>query len=137
MIDLTHLKTYIIDSNDPDEVDDAISLEYSDNNIKFLWIHISNPCKLFDFGSIYDLDARKKSSSIYLIDQYIPMLPLDIIENANLKQNKISETISARIEFNDNGSINNYKIAIHAYTIATASYKLAIHSNRIAIQAIQ
>jgi len=57
-----------------------------------------------------DLNARKRSSSLYLIDQYVPMLPKDILEKANLAQNKISETISAVIEFKDDGSINNYEI---------------------------
>ena len=110
MKDLTGLKTYIIDSEDPHEVDDAISLEIKEGNIKILWVHISNPCKLFLHDSNIDLDARRKNSSLYLTDQYIPMLPKDILEKANLAQNKISDTISAAIEFNEDGSINNYKI---------------------------
>ena len=110
MKDLTNLKTYIIDSNDPHEVDDAISLEINEGNKKYLWIHISNPCKLFMHDSNVDLDARKRNSSLYLIDQYVPMLPKDILEKANLAQNKVSETISAAIEFNDDGSINNYEL---------------------------
>ena len=109
MKDLTNLKTYIIDSDDPHEVDDAISLEIKEGNKKNLWIHISNPCKLFLHDSNIDLDARKRNSSLYLIDQYVPMLPNDILEKANLAQNKVSETISAAIEFNDDGSINNYE----------------------------
>jgi len=108
--DLTNLKTYIIDSDDPHEVDDAISLEIKEGNKKNLWIHISNPCKLFLHDSNVDLNARKRNSSLYLIDQYVPMLPKDIIEKANLAQNKVSETISAGIEFNDDGSINKYEI---------------------------
>ncbi len=110
MKDLTNLKTYIIDSDDPHEVDDAISLEIREGNIKKLWIHISNPCKIFSHESSIDLDARMRNSSLYLIDQYVPMLPKDVLEKANLAQNKISETISAAIEFNDDGSINNYEI---------------------------
>ncbi len=110
MKDLTNLKTYIIDSDDPHEVDDAISLEIKEGNIKKLWIHISNPCKLFLHDSNVDLDARRKNSSLYLTGQYVPMLPKNILEKANLAQNKVSETISASIEFNDDGSINNYEI---------------------------
>jgi len=108
--DLTDLKTYIIDSDDPHEVDDAISLEIKEGNKKNLWIHISNPCKLFLHDSNVDLNARKRNSSLYLIDQYVPILPKDILEKANLAQNKVSETISAAIEFNDDGSINKYEI---------------------------
>ena len=110
MKDLTNLKTYIIDSDDPHEVDDAISLEIKEGNKKNLWIHISNPCKLFLHDSNVDLNARKRNSSLYLIDQYVPMLPKDILEKANLAQNKISETISAAIAFNNDGSIHNYEI---------------------------
>ena len=110
MRDLTNLKTYIIDSADPHEVDDAISLEINEHNKKLLWVHISNPCNLFPLDSPTDSYARKTNSSIYLTDQYIPMLPEEIIDKANLQQNKVSPTISASIEFNENGSINNYKI---------------------------
>ncbi len=110
MRDLTNLKTFIIDSNDPKEVDDAFSYELIEGNIKKLWIHISNPCKLFLTDSKIDIEARRKSSSLYLINQYIPMLPAEIINKANLNQNKISDTISASIIFNDNGSINKYEI---------------------------
>ena len=110
MRDLTDLKTYIIDSEDPHEVDDAISLEIIENNIKKLWVHISNPSSLFLLDSPTDIYARKKHSSLYLTDKYIPMLPNEIINEANLQQNKVSNTISASIEFNENGSINNYEI---------------------------
>ena len=110
MKDLTNLKTYIIDSENPHEVDDAISLEIKKGNAKYLWIHISNPCKFIIHDSIIDLDARKKNSSLYLTDQYEPMLPTELLYKANLAQNKISETISASIEFNEDGSISNFEI---------------------------
>ena len=70
MKDLTSLKTYIIDSEDPHEVDVAISLEIKEGVIKNLWIHISNPCRLFSQNSNIDLDARRRNSSLYLTDQY-------------------------------------------------------------------
>ena len=110
MRDLTNLKTFIVDSKDPKEVDDAFSLELIEGNKKRLWIHISNPCKLFLIDSKIDINARIKNSSLYLVDQYIPMLPIELIEKANLNQNKLSETISASIIFNDDGSINKYEI---------------------------
>ena len=110
MRDLTHLKTFIIDSKDPKEVDDAFSLELIEENRKKLWVHISNPCKLFLLDSSTDIEARKKNSSLYLTNQYFPMLPKKIIDEANLQQNKISNTISAAIDIDINGSINNYEI---------------------------
>ena len=109
MKDLTNLKTFIIDSKNPIEIDDAISLEI-DNNIKKIWIHVSYPSKLFKFNSEIDINAKNKSSSLYLIDKCISMLPENIIKQSNLKRNKLSETLSACIELNENGSIKKYKI---------------------------
>ena len=109
MKDLTNLKTFIIDSKDPKEIDDAISIEFLEKST-YIWVHLSYPVKLFKFNSEIDLEARNKSSSLYLIDNYRPMLPLNIIDEANLKRNKISESLSARIELNENGSIKNYEI---------------------------
>ena len=109
MKDLTNLKTFIIDSKNPNEVDDAISLEIK-NDEKNIWIHVSYPSKLFEFNSEIDINAKKRSSSLYLIDKYISMLPKDIINQSNLKKNKVSETLSACIELNENGSIKKYEI---------------------------
>ena len=110
MKDLTNLKTYIIDSPDPHEVDDAISIEIKEGKPTKLWVHISNPCSLFSIDSKIDDIARRQNSSLYLTDQYVPMLPQSIIDKANLKQNKVSNTISASIIFNDDGSVKNYEI---------------------------
>ena len=109
MKDLTNLKTFIIDSKNPIEIDDAISLEIN-NDVKNIWIHVSYPSKLFEFNSEIDINAKKRSSSLYLIDKCISMLPKNIIEDSNLKRNKLSETLSACIELNENGSIKKYKI---------------------------
>ena len=79
MKDLTNLKTYIIDSDDPHEIDDAISLEIKEGNIKNLWIHISNPCKLFLHDSNVDLDARKRNSSLYSVSYTHLTLPTTVI----------------------------------------------------------
>ena len=110
MKDLTSLKTFIIDSKNPHEIDDAISLEFIEDKPKYLWVHISYPAKLIKHNSNIDLECRKKVSSLYLVDDYRPMLPEHIINCANLKMNKVSETISACIELNKNGSIKSYKI---------------------------
>jgi len=108
--DLTSLKTFIIDSKNPKEVDDAISMEFFDNKPKYLWVHISYPAKLLKHNSKIDLECRKRVTSLYLVDDYVPMLPESIINIANLKTNKVSETLSACIEFNKNGSIKSYKV---------------------------
>ena len=110
MKDLTNLKTFTIDTNNPKEIDDAISLEVDLNGRSYIWIHISYPVKLFDFESNHEKRAQQNGSSLYLVDEYMPMIDPEILERANLKQNKISETLSTRIELCENGSIINYQI---------------------------
>ncbi len=109
MKDLSNLKTYIIDSKNPIEIDDAISLEIKDN-VKNIWIHVSYPSKQFEYNSEIDIDAKNRSSSLYLVEKCISMLPESIIEKSNLKKNKLSETLSACLELNDDGSIKKYKL---------------------------
>ena len=121
MKDLTSLKTFIIDSKNPHEIDDAISMEFLEGKPKYLWVHISYPAKIIKHNSKIDIESRKKASSLYLIDNYIPMLPENIINIANLNTNKESETLSACIEFNKNGSIKSYKIL---ETIIKPDYEL-------------
>ena len=121
MKDLTSLKTFIIDSKNPHEIDDAISLEFIEDKPMYLWVHISYPAKLFKHNSNIDLECRRKVSSLYLVDDYRPMLPEHIIKIANLRMNKVSETLSACIEFNKNGSIKSYKIF---ETIIKPNYEL-------------
>tara|TARA_Y100000589_G_scaffold291679_1_gene295319 strand:+ start:198 stop:1385 length:1188 start_codon:yes stop_codon:yes gene_type:complete len=119
--DLTSLKTFIIDSKNPKEIDDAISMEFIGEKPKFLWVHISYPAKLLKHNSEIDLECRRRVSSLYLVDDYRPMLPESIINLANLKMNKVSETLSACIEFNQNGSIKSYSIV---ETIIKPNYEL-------------
>ena len=77
---------------------------------KKLWIHISNPCKLFLIDSEIDIEARRKGSSLYLIDRNTFQCYRLKLLKRHLNQNKLSDTISASIIFNDNGSINKYEI---------------------------
>ena len=110
MKDLTYLKTYIIDTKNPKEIDDAISLEIDDSGRVYIWTHISCPVKLFDFNSDVEKKAMHYCSSLYLINKYIPMIETEITKKANLKQNKVSATLSTRLELSEDGSLKNYKI---------------------------
>ena len=110
MKDLTYLKTYIIDTKNPKEIDDAISLEIDDSGRVYIWTHISCPVILFDFNSDVEKKAMHYCSSLYLINKYIPMIETEITKKANLEQNKVSSTLSTRMELSEDGSVMNYKI---------------------------
>ena len=105
-IDLTHLKTYAIDDETSFEIDDALSLEQSAHETT-LWIHIADPCRLIRFSELLELEARKRVTSVYLVDKVIPMLPFDLTDSSiSLKPFHRRAAISASVILNNDGSID-------------------------------
>lgn len=108
--DLTHLKTYTIDDEETSEIDDAISLERFDNKYK-IWIHIACPSFYINLGSSLDLEARKRSSSLYLAEKYITMFPEEFIQEVvSIIPGKIVIAISVGVVLNDDGSILDFEV---------------------------
>ncbi|NJO21204.1 MAG: RNB domain-containing ribonuclease, partial [Spirulinaceae cyanobacterium RM2_2_10] len=65
-LDLTALKVYTIDDESTEEIDDGLSVEYLDDGRTRLWIHIADPTRLIAVGDELDLEARRRSTSLYL-----------------------------------------------------------------------
>ena len=97
-LDLLSLKTYTIDEQINNELDDAISLEKVDNRY-IIWIHIADPASFIPKDSNIDLEARKRGLSIYFSDKSYLMLPREITDDLlSLKSTRVSPTLSAAIE---------------------------------------
>ena len=64
-VDLTHLKSFAIDSADTKEVDDAISLERLEDGVK-LWVHIADPTRWLTLGSALEKEAARRALTLYL-----------------------------------------------------------------------
>ncbi len=109
-IDLTSLKTYTIDDDSTTDIDDAISLEYTDAGA-VIWVHIANPSEYFELESPLDIYARQRATSIYLADSVVPMFPLELITRAfSLLPGKQSLTLSIKVVLGDHGQIESYCI---------------------------
>ncbi len=108
-IDLRGLFTVTIDGIEAKDFDDAISIERKDGKW-ILWVHIADVSYWVRQGSFLDLEARRRGTSVYLVENVVPMLPKVLSEDiCSLKANEPRKCISTRIELNGRGEVENVR----------------------------
>lgn len=73
--DFREVPTFTIDPLTAKDFDDAISLEWKENGNYEVGIHIADVSHYVKPGTALDTEALKRSTSVYLVDRVIPMLP--------------------------------------------------------------
>ena len=118
-IDLRNLETFTIDPPSAKDLDDAISLEYNDNNYR-LYVHIADPANYIKLKSKTFEEALKRCFSIYPSNYVVPMLPKYISNNiCSLNENEDRLTITCQLDIDKSGNVTNVNI-----------YKSIINSNK-------
>ena len=112
-LDLTHLKVYTIDDESTTEIDDGLSLEFLENGQQRLWIHIADPTRLLSPGDELDMEARKRTTTVYLPTGMIPMFPPELATGPmSLIQGKECSALSFSIILDETGAVEDYSIHI-------------------------
>jgi ribonuclease R len=104
--DLRDLPCVTIDPHDAQDHDDALSLEVCSDGTYRVGVHIADVSHYVPQGSALDLEARLRGTSIYLVDQVIPMLPEQLSNNiCSLKSCEDRLAISVFLNLSDRGEL--------------------------------
>lgn len=110
-LDLTHLKTYTIDDESTREIDDGVSVESLEDGRQRLWIHIADPTRWLVPGDELDLEARRRSTTIYLPTGMIPMFPSELATGPmSLNQGQVCCALSFGVILDESGAVADYQI---------------------------
>jgi ribonuclease R len=103
--DMRDVLTFTIDPDDAKDFDDALSLRYLENGNMEVGVHIADVTHYVQPGTALDKEALDRSTSVYLVDRVLPMLPEKISnELCSLRPNEDKFTFSAVFEFEKRGN---------------------------------
>ncbi|MEI6580949.1 MAG: ribonuclease R [bacterium] len=104
--DFRKILTFTIDPSDAKDFDDAISFRQISANTYEIGIHIADVSHYVKIGSNIDKEARRRATSVYLVDRTIPMLP-EVLSNdlCSLVPGKDRLTMSAVFVIDKNTKI--------------------------------
>jgi len=110
-LDIRHLPTVTIDGADAKDLDDAITLEKTEKGY-VLGVHIADVTHYVEENSPLDESALERSTSVYLVDRVIPMLPRQLsngICSLNAGEDRLA--LSCMMTLDLTGEVVDYKIS--------------------------
>lgn len=106
--DLRNIPFITIDSESTTDIDDAVYVEYKDNQWK-LYVAIADVTEFVIEGSKLDIEAKERTSSIYYLGKNIPMIPQKLSsELCSLMEGKDRLAMVCEIDFNESGDMVKY-----------------------------
>ncbi len=104
--DLRDITTFTIDPLDAKDFDDALSIRLLENGELEIGIHIADVTHFVKPKTALDKEAFKRSTSVYLVDRVLPMLPEKISNQlCSLRPNEDKYTFSAIFQFDEKNKI--------------------------------
>ena len=111
-IDMRGITTFTIDPKDAKDFDDALSIRKLKNGNYEVGVHIADVTHYVRPESALDREAKKRATSVYLVDRVVPMLPEHLSNGiCSLRPDEDKLTFSVIFEMTPKGKIVNSKIA--------------------------
>lgn len=109
--DFRNVFTCTIDPADAKDFDDALSIRKMESGLWEVGVHIADVSHYVTENSIIDMEARKRATSIYLVDRTIPMLPERLCNFVcSLRPNEEKLAYSVIFNMDEHANIQNYRI---------------------------
>ena len=104
--DFRNITTFTIDPADARDFDDALSFKRLENGHIEIGVHIADVSHYVRPGSAMDVEALKRSNSVYLVDRVVPMLPEQLSNMAcSLRPHEDKFSFSAVFEMDITGKV--------------------------------
>lgn len=78
--DLRQERIFTIDPKAAKDLDDALSVKMNDDGTYDVGVHVSDVSYFVKPNTALDRDARKRATSVYLVQRAVPMLPPTLSE---------------------------------------------------------
>jgi exoribonuclease-2 len=115
--DLTHLEVITADSGGAKDFDDAVSLDLNGDHL-LLGVHIADVSAVVKPDSLLDREAMGRTTSIYMPDRRIPMLPEVLSEERlSLKEKEVRPAFSMLAELTESGEVSHYEFVPSLLTV--------------------
>jgi ribonuclease R len=115
--DMRKITTFTIDPETAKDFDDALSIQKLDNGNYEIGVHIADVTHYVQPDTALDKEAARRTTSVYLVDRVLPMLPEKLSNGAcSLRPHEEKYTFSAVFELDRKGDI------VHEWFGKTAIY---------------
>ena len=112
--DLRERFVFTIDPDDARDFDDALSIDQVKDQGRSLWrigVHIADVSHYVEWGSALDLAARRRATSVYLVDRVIPMIPEELSCGlCSLAPGELRRSMTVDLYVDERAQLSRYEI---------------------------